>query len=102
MNDEQRKDTGKWTRPFGLHSEIGASGVAALENRTTNACARRLAQRKFKRQISRRNARSSIFETASRITVKSAITKLAADAFDPLAINIHIAIAHARTGTNMN
>jgi hypothetical protein len=48
MNDEQRKDAGKWTPPIGLHPEIGASGVAALENRTTNACARRLAPRKFK------------------------------------------------------
>jgi hypothetical protein len=48
MNDEQRKDTGKWTWPIGLHPEIGASGVAALENSTTIPRARCLALRKFK------------------------------------------------------
>jgi len=53
MNDEQRKDTGKWTRPFGLRLEIAASGVAALENRTTIPRARRLAITDFRAQRAR-------------------------------------------------
>jgi hypothetical protein len=48
-----------------LGPEISASRVAALGNRTTIPCARRLAHENLKWLISRPNATTDNFETAS-------------------------------------
>ncbi len=53
MSDEQRRNAQKWPRPYGLDPEISASGVAALGNRTTIPCARRLATTDFRTQRDR-------------------------------------------------
>jgi hypothetical protein len=66
MNDEQRKDTGKWPGPSGCTLKSALAALLRLKIEPLTLAHGVLFKENLKWPISGRNAHASIFETASR------------------------------------